>query len=611
LETSWTLPEETPSVWQTYTTDDGKQYYYNENTNETTWEMPDELKKKSLEAEESSVLQNADEPVEISDVDQDLASKPVQGEVLIEAENFESAAEAETAFVKMLEENGVDSTWSFQMIISKFITNPVYWSVPDSLDRKRLYEEYLESKFKQEIANKSSLIEKFETNFKNVLQTYHSQGKLDYNTRWISVKKQLIEQDNPIFKHSILSDKEIIDIYYKYIADLRQKHDEEVEALKTQALSELESYLTQVNQALVEDSKSFESLYEKLKQDSRFQANRHFDNLNKLDILRMYETKILPKLIAKIKDSINHEEEINYKSDRKARVNFELFLKTLPLNAMSRFEDYLNDFEKEDSFIELCGRNGSSVIELFWDIVDEKHQILKLKSDLVHSVLVDLTKADPKNNKLVDFYATKDGFLEKLSTIEDERLTALEITGEGNTEIDLIYDLLKREYHKQVERETVKYQHEIDKAQTYFVDWLSNHFRNDDAFNIIEDRKDAAAKINLLRTTNDANGDQYELIDQDTNITVVQEMSKFTPIKKLIESHYEHGNPESITTEITTVVQKVLQRFVAVVNDQSMRKRDRDQDQDSIVLDGGKRAKTEETTKQKQKPKPKPVLLNY
>jgi len=321
----------------------------------------------------------------------------------------------------------------------------------------------------------------------------------------------------------------------------------------------------------------------------------------------MYETKILPKLIAKIKDEIKHEEEINYKSDRKARVNFERFLKTLPLNAMSRFEDYLNDFEKEDSFIELCGRNGSSAIELFWDIVDEKYRILKLKSDLVHGVLIDLTKADPKNNKLSQFYATKDSFVEKLTTVDDERLNILEITAEENSEIDLIYDLLKREYHKQVERENSKYHLEIQKAETYFVDWLSNHFRNDDAFNIITDSKDAGARINLVRTTSDANSDHYELVDQDTNVTVVQDMPKFTPIKRLIESHYEHENPEAITTETTTVVQRVLQRFVTTINDQSTRKRDRDED--SAVPDGGKRAKTEETTK--PKPKPKPVLLNY
>lgn len=96
------------------------------------------------------------------------------------------------------------------------------------------------------------------------------------------MRKLWIDEDNPIFKHSMLLDSELAAIFYEYTDRLKQEHDQEIQEKKNKALSELSIYLKTVNSTLVEKSNTWESLYENLINDHRFQSNKNFQNLNKL-----------------------------------------------------------------------------------------------------------------------------------------------------------------------------------------------------------------------------------------------------------------------------------------------------------------------------------------
>ena len=73
--------------------------------------------------------------------------------------------EAKQSFLKLLSDNKVNSTWSFQAVMENLVDKPEYWSVKDPVTRKQLYEEYLVSKFQSELSNKSLLLENFKRNF--------------------------------------------------------------------------------------------------------------------------------------------------------------------------------------------------------------------------------------------------------------------------------------------------------------------------------------------------------------------------------------------------------------------------------------------------------------
>lgn len=585
-ETSWTLPEEsTLKQWQVYTTDDGREYYYNETTQETTWDKPAELEE-AVEVKEVVEKPVEVEPctVKLSEIDVTLENQPVISSKIVNPPQYGSFQEAEEAFVDMLKSHKVDSTWSFESVIAKFIKNPIYWAIPDALHRKRLYDEYLIQKLKDKATDKSALINDFQKNFTKVLESYRKSGKLTSRTRWITIKEILIAEDNPIFKHSVLSDKQIAEFYNSYVIKLKEEEDEKIQLEKHQALVELESYLTQVNPNIVYSSKNWQDLYSNLQKDTRFQANKHFDNLSKLDILNLYIDKLYPKVLEDIRAKIDDEEKKNYRQDRKARSAFKTLLKNISINANSLFKEVFPILENEDSFIELCGRDGSTVLELFWDITDEQKQTLKLKKDLVETSI-------RENSKIAygELLESKDKFIETLQLFKDERLSMF---GSDKTdELVIIYDMLKREFYLRKQREQKAFEMSLQSKTEGLGQWI-------------------AANVDTLSAANSSSiqlkDGVYSLPNSETVPTEFLDKIKISEPYKQLENainRYYSDLSESESHFNKSVHTAVLDS-ITILNDKSQQQKKRRNIEDSGTT-------LEPTTKKAKTNKSKPVVLNY
>lgn len=610
-ETSWTKPEhvEESFEWEEFTTDEGEKYYYNPQTQETTWERPTGPLKPAESDEQKDIEQYEELQTEnpYKDLEELLKNKPIVPEnILPEHEPKEepkklSPEEAAQKFKKLLGENGVDSTWSLQDIMARFVTNPSYWVVEDGLERKRLYEEFLIDEMKREMSDKTNAKEKFTTNFLLVLQSYREKNQLNHNTRWFSIKNRLLSEENPIFKHAVLSDGEIYEIFREFQEELKNRHETEVKQRKEQALSELEVYLTKVNPSLVSGSDDWENLYEKLVNDNRFKANKHFNALHKLDMLELYSDKILPEEIKRLEDQAKVLDQRNYRSDRKARDKFKQLLNEMPIQANTLFEEILPIIEDEDAFIDLCGRNGSTPVELFWNLIREKLQLLKVKTDLVESTIKSLGNSNEKflyKNLLTD----KQHFLQELSTVEDERLKGFKQEGE---ELEIIYDTIKRNYEMQQQQRINSCIEEVKKGKSNLCFWFLNNYNTVPLFQIVDD-KDTIAPERICITkqvSNDINNYTLKEFDMDKVFPeleqVLSSVESYTKLKQVLQELAEVD--ETLKVDVASTIKDSIEEFIEKLNGAEVKR-----SQNKRRVDDEARSQREEVPKKR-----KPMVLNY
>lgn len=372
--------------WSQFTTEEGKYYYYDASSQQSVWEIPQEVVALLREGEDFSKVPK-EEP--ISEVDSKsglnllevIARHPPELAASVGAsEDVEGSSEE---FLEMLEEANVNTTWSFSQAMSSFINDKRYWNVEGALLRKQLFEGFLINKSEAEFKTKENSKEIYRKNFTKVLDNYD----IKPYTTWRCLSRKII--DEPLYSLSNESFKG--EIFEEYVKKLRVKHQEEQTRKKQDALVELETYLKQEFKVKVSDE--WTAFSDRLDSDERFKTNKSFSVLTKLDILSVYE-KITTELEAALKEKIQQHKNMNLREDRKARDAFKQELSSLEKNANLKWFQFVAFFKTESKapspgLMGICGRYGSSPIDFFWDIIDEQRQVLLVKRDLARQALVD------------------------------------------------------------------------------------------------------------------------------------------------------------------------------------------------------------------------------
>lgn len=402
-ESRWDKPKELLSEqelilakhgWKSSKTPDGKVYYYNSQTKASRWNLPDLPEFTKAEIPKEDITRTA-EIKERADEGGDRYANPSR----ILNTSKKPKEEAKKEFIRMLQDNQVDSVWSFSRIISEMGSkDPRYWMVEDDpLYRQQLFEEYFTSRSEEQLIKERTETSKFNEAFWEMLKT---KPQIRYYTRW-STARRLISNE-PIYKHSVVKESVKKQRFLEYVASLREEHEESQRQLKSQALDELRDYLENI--LLSSDTRTNSSnndtyplmkwqslvnnyLFEKNK---RYMANKHFKVLTHEDVLQTY-MDIVKKVEKNLNEKFASVQKINYTKDRIARDGFKQLLRSpdIKIRANSKWQDIYPLIKNDSRFLQMLGTSGSSPLDLFLDIVEERSITIAAQRSIAQNILIE------------------------------------------------------------------------------------------------------------------------------------------------------------------------------------------------------------------------------
>ncbi|CAI1548521.1 hypothetical protein SEUBUCD650_0K02080 [Saccharomyces eubayanus] len=411
-ESTWEKPKELvpqqeglfqENGWKAAKTAEGKTYYYNASTRQTSWTIPAFDKSTDLIAKRESEVITSAQPTANKSISIGEEKKALQQTAKEEESQYTNNSrllnvtrrtkeEAEKEFITMLEDNQVDSTWSFSKIISELGTkDPRYWMVDDDpLWKKELFEKYLSNRSADQLLKEHNETSKFKDAFLKMLQ---NNSNIKYYTRW-STAKRLIA-DEPIYKHSVVNEKTKRQTFQEYIDTLTNTERESKEKLKEQALVELREYLNSILAVGSPSSEAFITWQQLLnhyvfEKSKRYMANKHFRILTHEDVLIEY-LKVVDTMEINLENELSQLRLGNYTKDRIGRDNFKSLLKEIPIQikANTQWPDIYPYFKSDPRFLQMLGRNGSSCLDLFLDYVDEQKMYIFAQRSIAQQTLID------------------------------------------------------------------------------------------------------------------------------------------------------------------------------------------------------------------------------
>ncbi|AGO11924.1 AaceriADR159Cp [[Ashbya] aceris (nom. inval.)] len=493
-ETTWSKPKETPVEleprleecgWKVATTEDGSVYYYNRETGESRWEKPelepaDEAPREEDERtqqEEKNEEPAADEPgVRIELLLNSNQKYHNQSRVLNVTVEKDMQA-AERLFLQMLKDHQVDSTWSFNRIISELsCQDPRYWCVDDDpLWKQTTFEKYLTTRTEDQLLKEHTAVSKFKDAFLAMLR---ERNDIHYYTRWPTVRRLIANE--PIYKHSVMSEKVKRETFQEYVSQLAEEHKKNYNKTRTAALEELRQYL----RSIITDRNSLLTWAELEKQylftNARFVANKHFETLEKVDILREY-IEIVTKIISDYDAEIDVLSRANYTKDRIARDAFKELLREH--KASIRYNTSWNSIyqliKNDPRFLNTLGRSGSSALDLFLDQVEEHRLTISAHRSVAQQILID------ENFQWNDEQPPADR--EKILAIirEKDRFKNMD-----SNDLDLIAEELIKTRQKKLQDDQLRLAQLKEQRKQYFALLLLRVFRQRDAMPAWEEARE-------------------------------------------------------------------------------------------------------------------------
>ncbi|KAF9511238.1 hypothetical protein BS47DRAFT_1377241 [Hydnum rufescens UP504] len=401
---SWEKPDElkTPveralsrTKWKEYFSQ-GRKYWYNTETQQSKWEMPDELleimekvekEQKALNASDSSLAsQNAlGLPSPITGA---LPARPALGgnlpistaSVLPPRPNMPDDPVI-PAFAHLLKKAGVDATWTWDRTMRAIITDPLYKALGTLAEKKAAWEKFVSAIQQKEKDEREARLNKGRPGMKTLLA---GNPQVQHYTTFRTADKLFAQHPSWM---AVKNPEERKILFDEHVGDLKAQQTSRVRESRTRGMQKL----VHVFKSLHVDALSrWRDTQKALSSSQAWNEDPEIRELADLDVLLAFEdySRVLERTYDEHYRRADMERTMKV---RKAREGFKTLLDEMvaakQIKAKTKWKEVYPRFANDSRYLDLLGNPGSSPIELFWDVVDGQDQELDSHTHLVEKVL--------------------------------------------------------------------------------------------------------------------------------------------------------------------------------------------------------------------------------
>uniref|UniRef100_A0A672KD64 Pre-mRNA-processing factor 40 homolog A n=1 Tax=Sinocyclocheilus grahami TaxID=75366 RepID=A0A672KD64_SINGR len=364
------------SVWTEHKSLDGKTYYYNTDTKQSTWEKPDELKSpaeqmlskcpwkeyksdtgKPYYYNSQTKESRWTKPKELEDLEgHNDVSKEERPELVKKVYKWNTKEEAKQAFKELLKEKVISLSLSLP---------PPLFALPKLSEKKQAFNAYKVQTEKEEKEEARIKYKESKETFQRFLENHE---KMTSTTRYKKAEQMFGDQE----VWSCVPERDRQEIYEDVLFYLAKKEKEQAKQLRKRNWEALKNILD--NMANVTYRTTWSEAQQYLLDNPTFAEDEELQNMDKEDALICFEEHIR----ALEKEEEEEKQKTLLRERRRQRKNRESFQKFLDelhdhgqLHSMSAWMEMYPTVSADIRFNNMLGQPGSTPLDLFKFYVED------------------------------------------------------------------------------------------------------------------------------------------------------------------------------------------------------------------------------------------------
>ncbi|CAI4228888.1 unnamed protein product [Auanema sp. JU1783] len=410
-ESTWTKPDElktaqeratSSSVWKEYRTPDGKPYYYNSTTKETTWIKPEDFddgSERKDEAKEETEMEKAMKAT-LAAMLASSSGKPQEEDTTESDEQSLKRRQCEV-FRDLLRDKYRDgritATGSWEQTVKHIQNDPRFRILSKVSEKKQLFNAWKVQKQKEERDEKRLAIKKAKEDLEKSLQ---ENSKMKPSLKYGKARE--IFSKDPVWQ--AVPDEDRQEIFRDVQNFIVRKQDDQEKTVRKRNIKALAEILDSMDQITYKTT--WPQAQRLLIENPQFAEDVTLQSMDKEDALIVFEEHI--RTAEKEHENEKSIEDRRIKrQERKVRENFQTFLQELHRNgeitSMSLWSSLYPTIAADARFDAMLTQTGSTPLDLFKFYVEELKEQYGQDRRVIKGILSDLGKTVTVQTSFEDF----------------------------------------------------------------------------------------------------------------------------------------------------------------------------------------------------------------